>query len=202
MGPLGRHTGLTVADGASGTASSSSARSPWNVLGLNWKEKGGERGGDPGACRTGLGVPTSTSTNLGVRHNAPDGHCPLARVLLAQLVVAHHHRPRQLVLGPIQGRGQKFGGGGTSVPPCAPFCRDPTSPCPRVPGEAVGSSEHPGAPHQHPSAHQLPVQPHRHQPGPGPRGGHAAPHDPSLGGRGVEGGARAVPAAPWRTKLG
>lgn len=49
VGPLGRHTGLTVADGASGTASSSSARSPWNVLGLNWKEKrGGVWGGSWG----------------------------------------------------------------------------------------------------------------------------------------------------------
>lgn len=44
------------------------------------------------------GVPTST--DLGVRQDAPDGHCSLARTQLAQLVVAHHHCPRQLILVP------------------------------------------------------------------------------------------------------
>lgn len=42
-----------------------------------------------------------TSTDLRVRQDAPDGHCPLARSRLAQLVVAHHHCPRQLV--PVPG---------------------------------------------------------------------------------------------------
>lgn len=34
-----------------------------------------------------------TSTDLRVRQDAPDGHCPLAHSRLAQLVVAHHHCP-------------------------------------------------------------------------------------------------------------
>lgn len=42
-----------------------------------------------------------TFTDLRVKQDAPDGHCPLARSRLAQLVVAHHHCPRQLV--PVPG---------------------------------------------------------------------------------------------------
>lgn len=41
------------------------------------------------------------STDLRVRQDAPDGHCPLARSRLVQLVVARHHRPCQLV--PVSG---------------------------------------------------------------------------------------------------
>lgn len=96
--------------------------------------------------------------------------------------------------------------GVTGVPPHAPLCRDiiPSSIVmpPAVPGKAVSRSEDPGASHQHPSTHQLPVEPHRHQPGPGPPWGHAATHDPSSGGCGVGLGSPTVPAAPCGTKPG
>lgn len=58
--------------------------------------------------REGRGVPIST--DLGVRQDAPDGHCPLACVWLAQLVVTHHHRPCQLVPVPDRVGGSELQG--------------------------------------------------------------------------------------------
>lgn len=60
-----------------------------------------------------------TSTDLRVRQDAPDGHCPLARSRLAQLVVAHHHCPRQLVPVPGGVGAASYRGDGTT--PCPPL---------------------------------------------------------------------------------
>lgn len=54
------------------------------------------------------GVPTST--DLGVRQDAPDGHCPLTHIQLAQLMVTHHYRPCQLIPVPGGVGGSKLQG--------------------------------------------------------------------------------------------
>lgn len=59
------------------------------------------------------------STDLRVRQDAPDGHSPLARSRLAQLVVAHHHCPRQLVAVPGGVGAASYRGDGIS--PCPPL---------------------------------------------------------------------------------
>lgn len=77
----------------------------------------GMLGGAWGTHRDVRGV--SISTDLGVRQDAPDRHCPLAHTWLVQLVVTHHHRPCQLVLVPDRVGGSELGGdkNAPAVPP-------------------------------------------------------------------------------------